>query len=385
MAYALAFRMLGNAEDARDAAQEALLQAWIQREQLRDGEKLAPWLRQITVNVCRMAARRRREASPLPDHAAAGDQTQPAVMRIAVEQALTRLSEEHKLALTLFYLKQYSLKEIADFLDVPETTIKSRLRGARLKLRDEWTAMTEQVLLPAPLPDGFEKTLFRLFEAAGAGDADTIAQMLRRDPALVHARDFFGATVVTTARRAGHKALTDDLVERSGPLSLADAAEAGDITRVRVLLGSDPGGVDAVSPAGFTPLCLAAHYGHAGIVELLIQSGANIDRIASHAVGVAPLHSCLFARRFDIARLLVRLGADVNLRRTGTPDQERTGWTALHYAASYDESDLLRFLLDHGGDPAMQDARGRTPCDVARERHAERALALLENRSRRAR
>jgi hypothetical protein len=147
---------------------------------------------------------------------------------------------------------------------------------------------------------------------------------------------------------------------------------------VRILLDSDPGSVDTISPAGFTALCLAAHYGHREIVELLIRRGADLDKIASSAVGVAPLHSCLFARRFEIARLLIESGADVNLRRTGTPDQERTGWTALHYAASYDEADLLRLLLDHGGDPSIADARGRTPLAVAREYRAKQAEALLE-------
>ncbi len=54
----LARHFLRDPEDARDAAQEALLQAYLRLAQLREPERFGPWLRQVTVNQCRMRATR---------------------------------------------------------------------------------------------------------------------------------------------------------------------------------------------------------------------------------------------------------------------------------------------------------------------------------------
>jgi len=379
MVYGLAYQMLGNADDARDAAQEALLLAWTRRDQLRDGSSFAGWLRQIAVNVCKMALRSRRSAETITETTAISrDDADATQLKIVVEQALSRLPDDYRLALTLFYLREYSLQEIADFLGVPETTIKSRLRNARSRMQKEWTAMTEQVLMPDALPGDFVDQMRVLFDAAARGDTDTVAKLLRKEPRLLHARGFFGNTVTTEAIRNGHSGLAGDLQERAGALHLPDAAEAGDIVRVREILDADPAIIDIPSPAGFTALCLAAHYGYRDIVEELLSRGAGIDIIASSTVGVAPLHSCLFAREFDIARLLIEWHANVNLPRGGTLEQERTGWTALHYAASYSDADLLRFMIEHGGDPTVQDGQGRTVADIARQHGADAATAVLE-------
>ena len=50
LVYALAWRHLGNAEDARDAAQEAFIQAYLCLDQLREPDRFGPWLRQVTLN-----------------------------------------------------------------------------------------------------------------------------------------------------------------------------------------------------------------------------------------------------------------------------------------------------------------------------------------------
>ena len=75
--------------------------------------------------------------------------------RLAVEQALARLSEASRLTLTLYYIDAYSMREIADFLAVPVTTVKSRLRDARARLRKKLGELVEQRIKPAPLPADF--------------------------------------------------------------------------------------------------------------------------------------------------------------------------------------------------------------------------------------
>src|SRR5205823_4886607 len=141
----LAFHYLRHFEDARDVAQEAFVQAYLHLGQLREPARFGAWLRQLTVNECRMWQRRRRPAEPLEaiDPAATAGQGDVET-RLAIRQALGCLSEPSRLTLTLFYFRSYSLQEIADFLGIPLTTVKSRLRHARARLRKEWCEMMEE-------------------------------------------------------------------------------------------------------------------------------------------------------------------------------------------------------------------------------------------------
>jgi RNA polymerase sigma factor (sigma-70 family) len=154
-AYGPAYHALGSVEDARDVAQEALVQAYLHLDQLREPAKFGAWLGQITRNQCRQWERRQRpqgrSGEPQPD---AGEAEQ-GVTQLAVEQALGRLSEASRLTLTLYYLDAYSMREIAEFLQVPVTTIKSRLRDARARLRKALGESVEEKIKPEPLPKDF--------------------------------------------------------------------------------------------------------------------------------------------------------------------------------------------------------------------------------------
>jgi len=58
--FGLAYHLVGNREDAEDLAQEAFLQAYLHLNQLKERDKFASWLRQITANLCRMWLRQKR-------------------------------------------------------------------------------------------------------------------------------------------------------------------------------------------------------------------------------------------------------------------------------------------------------------------------------------
>ncbi len=166
--YGLAYHHLQSAEDARDAAQDALVQSFLRLDQLHDPAKFAPWLRQVTVNVCH-ASRRQRTLDELPETLAAPANVASRIeTRVVLEAALTCLSPQTRLTLTLFYIQEHSLAEIAAFFDVPVTTIKSRLRDARARLRKELMPMMQESLTPEPLPADFTTRVMRRLYGAGA-------------------------------------------------------------------------------------------------------------------------------------------------------------------------------------------------------------------------
>lgn len=378
--YGLAYQRLGNAEDARDAAQEAFVRAFVHLGELREPARFAPWLRRIALNCCRMEGRRPTTAgeeavaaAPHPDGLDVGRLAE----RVTVQAALGCLTEETRLALTLFYAGGYSHREIAAFLELPETAVKSRLRDARGRLRKELAAMADETLSGPPLADDFSERVMEVLRAAAAGDWNAVRRMVGRDPRLLDARDWFGNTPVTQALNGGHRELAEQLLDQGAAVSLWDTAAGGLLERVREALAREPERLDDFSPEGFTALHLAAHFGHAAVVEELLASGAAVDPVARNDLGVTPLHAALFGGRVEVARRLLEAGADPNLQRGG-PGWPRSGWTALHYAAGRDLADFAGALLDHGADPGIRDAEGKTPLDVARKSGSANVIALLE-------
>ena len=116
-------------------AQEAFLRVYLDLGQLRDPAAFPAWLRRVAERVCSTWQRRQRlQMVPLesaPEDAVERDLDLP----LAVRQALMQLTEDARLAITLYHINGYSVGEVARFLEVPVGTVKSRLHHARRRLQ----------------------------------------------------------------------------------------------------------------------------------------------------------------------------------------------------------------------------------------------------------
>lgn len=181
--YALAYSHLHNFEDARDVAQEAFVAAYLRLGQLREPAKFGAWLRQITVNQCHMWQRQKRDHEPLDVTLGKPHEAEQVETRVLVHQALACLSASTRLTLTLFYMHSYSMHEIAEFLEVPVSTVKSRLRNARDRLKKELGEMetVKNTLQDATLPPAFAAKVMEVLDGgtvwslAFAPDSQTLA------------------------------------------------------------------------------------------------------------------------------------------------------------------------------------------------------------------
>ncbi len=142
-----AWRLLGRLEDAQDAAQEVFLRLYRHLDRVDAGRPLEPWLYRVTVNVCRDIGRRRqvRRAIPLEEL----EQARPLVSaepdpgtaaslgeeRRIVEQAIATLAEKERTALVLRDVEGLSTAEVAEVLDSSQTTVRSQICRARLKIK----------------------------------------------------------------------------------------------------------------------------------------------------------------------------------------------------------------------------------------------------------
>jgi RNA polymerase sigma factor (sigma-70 family) len=149
---------------AEDAAQEALVSAFLGLANLKDPRAFGPWLRQMAVNGALMWIRRNRRQVPL-DEADEADLASPAPSPEAraaqsdaqreVLGAMGRLTEPQQQALTLFYLEEMSIREIARFLDVSEQAVNQRLYRARQCLKEEMLEMVKETLSNHRMPPDF--------------------------------------------------------------------------------------------------------------------------------------------------------------------------------------------------------------------------------------
>lgn len=138
--YRLAGLLLGSAAEAEDAVQDALVVAWQAFDQLREPAKFAGWFDRIVANGCRDRLRRRNTVRFIPiaaDLDAAGrDPFQAFLERDALMAGLDRLTADERLVVVLRFWADLPLESIADRLDWPLGTVKSRLHRALRRLRD---------------------------------------------------------------------------------------------------------------------------------------------------------------------------------------------------------------------------------------------------------
>jgi RNA polymerase sigma-70 factor (ECF subfamily) len=142
--YHLCLRIVGDPDEARDAAQDALIAGWRKLDQFRGDSAFTTWLHRVTVNACYDQLRKRRRqpmlhlaaddernhepGPPLPDHADA------VATSAEVSAALQRVPVEFRAALVLADVEDLPYDEIATILGVAVGTVKSRVHRGRVAL-----------------------------------------------------------------------------------------------------------------------------------------------------------------------------------------------------------------------------------------------------------
>ena len=202
-----------------------------------------------------------------------------------------------------------------------------------------------------------------LFAAIQKGDAERVRALVEAEPALASARDDSGLSAVLTALYHRKPDVLDVLLAAGPELDVLDAAATGRLDVLRQHLESDQDALAARSPEGFTPLHLAAFFGGADAVKMLLAAGVPADADQENPNRVRPLHSAVAAGDYDAAEALLEAGADPDAVQQG-------GYTPLLAAAHSDDAKLVALLLRHGADRTLAADDGRDPAAMAGERVA---------------
>ena len=160
-AYNIAYRIMGNEEDAKDMAQEALLRIYKSIKDFKGQSSFSTWLYRIVTNVCLDELRRRKNEKYISMDSTiqtdsgelhmelCSDKETPESVYERVEQkelimnAIGELSEDYKSAIVLRDIQGFSYEEISKMLDCSLGTVKSRINRARNMLRERLKSCME--------------------------------------------------------------------------------------------------------------------------------------------------------------------------------------------------------------------------------------------------
>ena len=130
LAYNIAYRLTWNASDAEDATQEVFLRLFRNFPQFDPAQPFLPWFRRLATNCVLNWKEKRRPTSELPEQIAVHDAA-PADSSERLHQAIRDLPQEYQACVTLKYLEDLGVGEIAQTLQVPVGTVKTWLFRAR--------------------------------------------------------------------------------------------------------------------------------------------------------------------------------------------------------------------------------------------------------------
>lgn len=174
--FGVALSRLRNFHDAEDLTQITFVEAYDRLDRLQDNTRLGPWLRTIAINrSINYLKRRDRQVDfetieePISERASPEAALEQAELREQVLDAVGRLSKTQRETVTLYYISEYSLAEVAAIQEAPLGTVKRRLHEARKKLKQDMLEMVEHVLKDNAPDDAMADRVFNLLNSYPTG------------------------------------------------------------------------------------------------------------------------------------------------------------------------------------------------------------------------
>lgn len=139
--YSVIFNYVQNTEDTADLLQDVFIKLFSVNEEFQSEEHLKAWLIRVAINRCKNHLRsvKLRKSVPLEEDIPFFDKSE----NNDLLKIVFTLPEKYRIPLHLFYYESYSIKEIGDILDIPESTVKIHLKRGRDKLgkilnKEDW-------------------------------------------------------------------------------------------------------------------------------------------------------------------------------------------------------------------------------------------------------
>lgn len=214
----------------------------------------------------------------------------------------------------------------------------------------------------------------QFFDAIKAGKVDDVNELITRNPSLKDARDASGASALLAASYNMKPDVVNALLAKGATVDIFEAAVLGKVDRISEIVKDNPARASEYAPDGFTPVALAAFFGQPAAVKALIAAGADVNAAAKNGLKVAALHAAVAGGKLEIVKTILEAGGNPNA-------QQQAGFRPIHEAGTKANRALAELLIAHGADPTLTTDDGRSAIDLAREKgHAEFADWLATQR-----
>ena len=186
-----------------------------------------------------------------------------------------------------------------------------------------------------------------IHEAAELGDLEKVKASLSQDPKQIDLLDAKGQTVLARAARSGKQEVVEFLLAKGAKEDIYAAVVVGDVDKVAAFLKQDKKLVNARDSDGRAPLHWAALYGQTKVMELLLADKADVNSLDGD--GFTPLHWAATFNKRGAVELLLANKADMNIKVA------KYGWTPLRLAVIHGHMAAAEALLNGGADPNAKD------------------------------
>ena len=197
-----------------------------------------------------------------------------------------------------------------------------------------------------------------VFKAIDVADKDNLKTILEGDPSLASSRSNDGLSAILFSLYIDKPELCEIILSFEPELDLFDLSALGGVGQISHLLATDNKALHEFSGDGFTALHLACYFGKADVVKLLLENGADIDKVAMNGSDLRPIQSAVANLHVDVVKVLLDFKPDVNVRMLG-------GFTPLMSAAALGSNEIVTMLIDHDADMTLKSDDGRVACDFA--------------------
>ena len=208
-----------------------------------------------------------------------------------------------------------------------------------------------------------------IHEAAELGDLEKVRAYLEKDPKQINATDSKGRTVLGRAARSGKKELVEFLLDKGATEDIFAAAIVGHTDKLAAFLKQDPKLINARDGDGKTALHWAALYGQKKVMELLLANKADVNSLDED--GFTPLHWAATFNQSDAVKLLLANKANMNIK------VQKYGWTPLRLAVIHGHMATAEALLNSGADPNLKDEENIPLLNQAVIRGKKEMIGLL--------
>ena len=203
-------------------------------------------------------------------------------------------------------------------------------------------------------------------------EADKIVSMIIENPQVLDEQDENGSSGLLIIAYSGIESAFNKAKELKKSFTYHEAIVCGKIDLVKDFLKQDNGYVNRYSGDGFTPLSLAAFFDQTKIAKLLLKNGADPDLHATNPSKVNALHSAVAKENYELCKLLIDFGADVNA-------VQMQNVTPLHSAAHRGNLKLVKLLIMNGANIHLKMDNGDTALSIAERDGHEEVKQYLES------